>query len=273
MTNQQKGFTLVELAIVITIIGLLIGGILKGQQLITNARVTATINQINAYTAAAMIFYDSYGALPGDMNGTNKIPGCTGTLCAVTTAGELDGKIGSTTTAGVWDLKTPKVAAGNDANGDGEPLLFWYYLSATGMINGVDTKVPVNGAGNVAWGKTNPAAKIGGGFLAGYSDGQRAGLRTTSTNVVTIVGNVFALAQSVSAADTASSAALLPTVAAQIDRKVDDGNPVAGTVQATGAGTSAAAYCTTLGTFVNTDTSYKEDGTQKVCDLIIKFGG
>ncbi len=46
MNNNQSGFTLVELAIVMIIIGLLIGGILKGQELVSNARVTSTVAQI-----------------------------------------------------------------------------------------------------------------------------------------------------------------------------------------------------------------------------------
>ncbi len=65
--QQQKGFTLVELAIVLTIIGLLIGGILKGQQLITNARVTAQMAQVQGVEAATTTFNDTYQGLPGDL--------------------------------------------------------------------------------------------------------------------------------------------------------------------------------------------------------------
>ena len=50
--KTQKGFTLVELAIVMIIVGLLIGGVLKGQELIDNAKSQALINQAKAYTAA-----------------------------------------------------------------------------------------------------------------------------------------------------------------------------------------------------------------------------
>jgi len=48
-SKKQSGFTLVELAIVMIIIGLLIGGVLKGQQLIQNAKTTAVINEIKSY--------------------------------------------------------------------------------------------------------------------------------------------------------------------------------------------------------------------------------
>ena len=65
--TSQAGFTLVELAIVMIIIGLLIAGVLKGQELIGNARVTSTVAQIKAIDAATSTFKDTYAALPGDM--------------------------------------------------------------------------------------------------------------------------------------------------------------------------------------------------------------
>ena len=63
--TSQAGFTLVELAIVMIIIGLLIAGVLKGQELIGNARVTATVAQIKGIDAATSTFKDTYSDLPG----------------------------------------------------------------------------------------------------------------------------------------------------------------------------------------------------------------
>src|SRR3989338_6112219 len=75
--RRQKGFTLVELAIVITIIGLLIGAVLKGQKILENARVSATITQVSSIDAAAKTFYDTYGGLPGDLaNAPTRLPNC-----------------------------------------------------------------------------------------------------------------------------------------------------------------------------------------------------
>jgi prepilin-type N-terminal cleavage/methylation domain-containing protein len=56
---SQAGFTLVELAIVMIIIGLLIAGVLKGQELIANARVTSTVAQVKAIDAAISTFKDT----------------------------------------------------------------------------------------------------------------------------------------------------------------------------------------------------------------------
>ncbi len=65
--QSERGFTLVELAIVMIIIGLLIGGILKGQELINNARVSSTAAQAKAIESGISTFRDKYAGLPGDL--------------------------------------------------------------------------------------------------------------------------------------------------------------------------------------------------------------
>ena len=71
MKRNQSGFTLVEIAIVLVIIGLLLGGILKGQELVQNARVRNLADQQNAVAAAYFAFQDRYRALPGDYAAAN----------------------------------------------------------------------------------------------------------------------------------------------------------------------------------------------------------
>lgn len=71
--SKQKGFTLVEIAIVLVIIGLLLGGILKGQELINSARVRNLADQNSGTQAAYYGFIDRYRAVPGDMAPT---PAC-----------------------------------------------------------------------------------------------------------------------------------------------------------------------------------------------------
>ncbi len=63
---RQKGFTLIEIAIVLVIIGLLLGGVLKGQELINTARVRAMNNTVDGITAAWFSFQDRYRSFPGD---------------------------------------------------------------------------------------------------------------------------------------------------------------------------------------------------------------
>lgn len=66
--TSQDGFTLVEIAIVMVIIGLLIGGVLKGQAMVQNAKVKRVAKQADEIRAAVMSFYDKYGMYPGDEN-------------------------------------------------------------------------------------------------------------------------------------------------------------------------------------------------------------
>ena len=105
--KRQSGFTLIEIAIVLVIIGLLLGGILKGQELITSARVRNIIAQLDGTKAAFFGFQDRYRALPGDFNkATTQIAGAT-----------------------------------EDGNGDGqitgdEAIAVWDHLSHAGFING-----------------------------------------------------------------------------------------------------------------------------------------
>ncbi len=66
MKDKVKGFTLVELAIVLVIIGLILGAILKGQELINNAKMKRLYNQYREVLAAVYTYYDRYNAFPGD---------------------------------------------------------------------------------------------------------------------------------------------------------------------------------------------------------------
>ena len=76
--RKQHGFTLIEIAIVLVIIGLLLGGVLKGQELITSARVRNLISTQDGVKAAYFGFLDRYRALPGDYGqAVANIPNCT----------------------------------------------------------------------------------------------------------------------------------------------------------------------------------------------------
>jgi prepilin-type N-terminal cleavage/methylation domain-containing protein len=85
--KNQKGFTLIEIAIVLVIIGLLIGGVLKGQSMIQNAKIKRLVKDAEGMTAAVIAFQDRYGMLPGDENSAT-IP-----TAADTTNGNFDGLI------------------------------------------------------------------------------------------------------------------------------------------------------------------------------------
>jgi hypothetical protein len=250
-----------------TIIGLLIGGVLKGQQLMQNARVTATMAQVKAIEAATTTFRDTYGALPGDMtNGDIRIAGCT-LSCrnAIATAG--DGAIGAV----AWDLSVtqsatiPVVTALTLAAQ--ETVLVWTELSLGGLLSGV-TLDGINGVA-ASFGGSHPAARIGGGFVIGNVGTPAA----VAVNLTTLSGTVVEMltAPSVIPNITANAGLFDPSIAAQMDRKIDDGLPLTGSVQAWGLRNASAI----LGC-VNTTGApsiYAEAVTQHNCGLIFQVQG
>ncbi len=121
--KQQSGFTLVEIAIVLVIIGLLLGGVLQGQQLIENSRVRSAVNSLDGIAAGMFSYQDRYGRLPGDDGPVGTITGRAGPW-ATLAAGDTDGIIDGTTAM----VFAP--AAGN------EPALFFQHLKAAGFIAG-----------------------------------------------------------------------------------------------------------------------------------------
>jgi prepilin-type N-terminal cleavage/methylation domain-containing protein len=114
--QQSCGFTLIEIAIVLVIVGLLLSGVLRGRELIANARVRALILQMDGVKAAYFGFLDRYRALPGDyLNATATISGVAATAVCNNGNGDGNGQI---------------VIANN------ENILAWEHLSKAGFITG-----------------------------------------------------------------------------------------------------------------------------------------
>jgi prepilin-type N-terminal cleavage/methylation domain-containing protein len=87
LRKQQLGFTLVELAIVLVIIGLILGAAFKGKDLIDGAKVKNMSAQVSKMQTAFNVYFEKYGAYPGD--------GCTALATTQTTcAGTKNGTLG-----------------------------------------------------------------------------------------------------------------------------------------------------------------------------------
>jgi prepilin-type N-terminal cleavage/methylation domain-containing protein len=99
-TSSEAGFTLVEIAIVLIIIGLLIGGIIKGQAMIKNAKVKRLVADFDGMRAAVLTYQDKFGMLPGDENDPN-------TPIGDTNNGDNDGTFDETDG---WELQDMRLA-------------------------------------------------------------------------------------------------------------------------------------------------------------------
>lgn len=131
--NNQKGFTLVEIAIVLVIIGLLLGGVLKGQELITNAKVKNLINDLRGVSAAYNAYMDRYRAVPGDdSTAANKFTGA------------VNGGGNGTITGLYTAVAAP--AAANESNN------FWQHVRMAGLANGIATATVANPPTNAVGG-------------------------------------------------------------------------------------------------------------------------
>jgi prepilin-type N-terminal cleavage/methylation domain-containing protein len=98
MKSQQSGFTLVEIAIVLVIIGLLLGGILKGQELINSAKVKNLANDFRVIPTYIYAYQDKFKALPGDdAAAQTHLQGCTAPCQNGNGNGVINGNWNSTT--------------------------------------------------------------------------------------------------------------------------------------------------------------------------------
>ena len=116
--NKQTGFTLIELAIVLVIIGLLLGGVLRGQELINSAKVKNMARDFQNVQVYVYGYQDKYRALPGDDLAAVAHVGATANQAG---AGAGNGQIG-----GNWDSIAPA----------DESAIFWQHVRLAGLAPG-----------------------------------------------------------------------------------------------------------------------------------------
>jgi prepilin-type N-terminal cleavage/methylation domain-containing protein len=129
MKARQTGFTLVEIAIVLVIIGLLLGGILKGQEMITQAKIKNVIADFSGVSAAYHGYQDRYRAIPGD----DPNAATRWAVAPVATAGDGNGVVG-----GLYNT------AADAAGAAGESRRWWDHLRRAGFVSGTGTQQPFN---------------------------------------------------------------------------------------------------------------------------------
>lgn len=187
MNLSQKGFTLVEIAIVLVIIGLLLGGVLKGQELITQAKIRNVANDFNGMSAAVYSYQDRYKKFPGDDDQAE-----SRWASPATKNGNGNGMVGDAGNKAMLDCA-------GDAK-DSENCRFWQHLRLSGFVSGdtASTNAPQNAAGgllqaqNGALGlagliicSSNLPGKIANAIDAQFDDGKPGTGSVRGTNVAT----------------------------------------------------------------------------------------
>jgi len=224
MKRNQSGFTLIEIAIVLVIIGLLLGGVLKGQELINSAKVKNLASDFRNIPLFIYGYQDKFKALPGDdravdthLAGLN--PGCAGgPACPVAVANTT---AGNGVIDGVWN----SIAATD------ESYLFWQHVRLAGFAPGttIIPATPAHGDGYL------PVNAVGGevGIMSGTSIAANSPVKDFANNAIR--GSYIIC-----------SSAILGKFVKQLDTQMDDGNTATGSMMAipTGSALNTSATVT-----------------------------
>ena len=200
--ENQHGFTLVEISIVMIIIGLLIGGTFGGMKLIENMQVNKTVQDLKAIESAALTFRDTYGRLPGDMaNTAARLPNCTIAPCA--TGGNGDRML---------DAALAVDAAINDSN---ERYTFWSHLMAADLV-----AMEIKNTTDMSYGEGTPESPVGAGYRVSRFNSTMSGLVPGEH----VYREAIIWMRSDSAGSGAATNHIIPCIqAGAVDRKIDDG--------------------------------------------------
>lgn len=212
------------MAIVLAMIGLIIGAVLKGEEMLDESRLMATMTEATAYTAAVEAFKEKYNALPGDMPNAQEFLNDCDEAVNFCFDGDGDKYIGRHD-----PIATPtwhRTQEG-DAVPERETTMFWKHLALARLISGVDIKAD---PANFNWKVTHPVSRMKqsgwtvlwaddlGGPDAHYLRLQRFLALPESTEI---------------RASGAYSVAVSDAMG--IDSALDDGNSLSGKIQAEGA--------------------------------------
>ncbi len=200
MKSKQSGFTLIEIAIVLVIIGLLLGGVLKGQELINSAKVKNLATDFKNIPVYIYGYQDKFRALPGDdSQAASHVTG--GVTCTPTATSSCT--LGNGMIDGNW----------NDVTSASESFVFWQNVRIAGLAPG-STDVTQG----VAYLPTNATGGIV-GIQSGTNDATKTPIKDSTG--AAIRGSYIVC-----------SAGILGKFAKQLDIQMDDGNTASGSMMA-----------------------------------------
>ena len=203
MRSKQSGFTLVEIAIVLVIIGLLLGGVLKGQELINSAKVKNFATDFRNVPLFIYGYQDKFRALPGDhATAATAITGATNCTATAGTCVPGNGVINGTWNAVLADALTT------------ETLMFWQHVRMAGLAAG-------------------PTTVTDSGYIPKNADGGDIGIESGSAAVggSYIGANAAPVIAALTPTYLVCSSGILGKFAKQLDTTMDDGNTATGSVR------------------------------------------
>jgi prepilin-type N-terminal cleavage/methylation domain-containing protein len=219
--KKQSGFTLVEIAIVLVIIGLLLGGVLKGQELINSAKVKNMVNDFRTVSSFVYSYQDRFKVFPGDQSsaqlldafgvdsvtGTQKGTACTAGATCIPGNARLDGD---------WSADGP-TGAGH------ETFVFWQHVRLANLATGPTSLTDPN-------------------YAPRNADGGRIGIESGLSSA----GGPAPYISGMRGSFYICSDGVLGRYARQIDTTMDDGNTAGGNVMVvpTGSPRGTAATAT-----------------------------
>lgn len=252
---MKRGFSLVELSIVLVILGLLTGGILAGQSLIRAAELRSLTTQAQNYTTAYYTFRDKYFGIAGDFANATKFWGAVGGGTAQCAAPSTDTDTGLPTCNGDGDGRISNLLALN------ESFRFWEHLAAAGLIEGTYTGITttVASAANTP-GVNSPKTRIGSG---GWEARERGASGDANFFSMTY-GNTLQVGSPSNGGSTYLPL-IKPEEAWNIDTKMDDGLPAQGKMIAV-----QWNICTNAATNTQTDALYELSSTDIACAFLFR---
>lgn len=252
--RHRNGFTLVELAIVIVIIGLLVAGVMTGQTLIEQAKFRKIISEYNGYKASVMTFRSKFNQLPGDFNKATQIWGQTTDACWGSSY--TDTNVNRTCNGDNDGIIDYPISGGSP---EWEPWRTWQHLSLAKMTRGEFT------GRAAAYVEAVPGLDIptssamnGSAWILFYYEDTVWNVGVTGKKHVFILGGT-----SGPNPRTWANPSMTPTEMFSIDLKLDDGRPASGTVQSFLHTSYGAVNCSQVAG------EYNIANNDKVCLLVV----
>jgi prepilin-type N-terminal cleavage/methylation domain-containing protein len=193
--QKQMGFTLVEIAIVLVIIGLLLGGVLKGQELVNSAKVKNFANDFRNIPLFIYGYQDKYRSLPGDDAAV--VSHVTGSTLATTPAASQ----GNGVINGNWDSTTVT----------DESFLFWQHVRLAGLAAG-------------------PTSVADPDYIPKNAEGGKIGIEAGNAGLIGNIAGPPAI-QGLASTYIVCSTGILGKFAKQLDITMDDGNTQTGSMR------------------------------------------